>query len=150
MPLHMVSLGLLVILTLLDAYFAHGLYDNARYIATRNGGMCSWIGPVQVLGLVLPWVFLALGTVATVQLLFWGRFRFSVMLLNLHMANMALVLCLMVLGNSYCAGAPMLSVIRNHSGPIFLVLLFATLPLPLLVLQRRAVRIGRSETFDRL
>jgi hypothetical protein len=146
----MVSLGLLVILTLFDTYFAQGLYDNARYIAMRNGGMCSRIGPVQVLGLVLPWAFLALGTVATAQLLFWGRFRFSVMLLNLYMANMALVLCLMVLGNSYCAGAPVLSVILSLSEPILLVLLFAAVPLPVLVLQRRAMRIGRTESFDRL
>ena len=150
MPLHMVSLGVLVILTLLDAYSAQGLYDNARHIATRNGGMCSLIGPVQVLGLVLPWAFLALGTVATVQLLFWGRFRFSVMFLNLHIATMALVLCMMVLGNSYCAGAPVLSVIRSLSEPILLVLLFATVPLPVLLLQRRAMRIGRAEPFDRL
>ncbi len=70
MPLHMVSLGLLVILRLLDAYPAQGLYEVARYIATRNGGMGSWTGPVKVLGLVLPWVFRALGTVATDQLLF--------------------------------------------------------------------------------
>ena len=103
-----------------------------------------------MLGLVLPWVFLVLGTAATVQLLFWGRLRFSVMLLNLHVAHMALVLCLMVLGNSFCAGAPVLSVIRSLSEPILLVLLFAAVPLPVMLLQRRAMRIGRTEPFHRL
>ncbi len=72
------------------------------------------------------------------------------MLLNLHMAQMVFVLCLMVLGNSYCTGASVLSAIRSLSGPIPYVLLFAAAPLPVLLLQRRAMRIGRTEPFDRL
>jgi hypothetical protein len=150
MALHMVSLVTLMILTLLDAYFAQGLYDNARYIGGLNGGVCGWIGGLQVVGLVLPWAFLALGAAATVQVLFWGRFRISTAFLILHLTHMALVLCLLVLGNSYCAGASVLRAVQILSGPILIVLVFATFPVPLLTLQLRAMRIGRGQAFDRL
>jgi hypothetical protein len=150
MALHMVSLVALVILTLLDAYLAQGLYDSARYIAGLKGGVCSWIGGLQGLGLVLPWVFLALGSVATVQVLFWGRFRISVAFLILHVMHMTLVLSLLVLGNSYCDGASVLRAIQILSGPILFGLVFAALPVPLLMLQLRAMRVGRGQAFDRL
>lgn len=150
MALHMVSLVGLVIFTLLDAYFALGLFDGARYIARLNGGLCGWIGGLQVLGLVLPWVFLALGAAAAVQVLFWGRFRLSVAFLILHLLHMAMVLSLLVLGNSVCAGASVLRTVQILSGPILFGLIYAALPVPLLLLQLRAMRIGKGQAFDRL
>lgn len=150
MALHMVSLVALVSLTLLDAYLAQGLYDSARYIARQNGGVCGWISGLQGLGLVLPWVFLALGIAATVQVLFWGRFRISVAFWIMHLMHMALVLSLLVLGNSYCDGTSVLRAVQILSGPILFGLTFAALPVPLLMLQLRAVRIGRGQAFDRL
>jgi hypothetical protein len=150
MALHMVSLVALVILTLLDAYFAQGLYDNARYIAGLDGGVCGWIGGLQVLGFVLPWVFLALGAAATDQVLFWGRFRLSVAFLILHLTHMALVLSLLVLGNSYCTGGSVLRAVQVLSGPLLFGLMCAAIPMPLLLLQLRAMRIDKGQAFDRL
>lgn len=150
MALHMVSLAALVILTLLDAYLAQGLYDGARYISRQNGGVCGWTGGLQGLGLVLPWVFLVLGTAATVQVLFWGRFRIAVAFLILHLMHMALALSLLVLGSSYCDGASVLRAVQILSGPILFGVTFAALPVPLLMLQIRAISIGRGQAFDRL
>lgn len=150
MALHMLSIGALVIFTLLDAYLALGLYDSARYIARLNGGACGWLGGLQVLGLVLPWVFLAIGVAATLQVLFWGRFRVSVAFLILHLLHMGLVLSLLVLGNSYCTGGPVLRAVQALSGPILFGLIVAAFPVPLLLLQIRAMKIGRGQAFDRL
>jgi hypothetical protein len=78
----------------------------------------------------------------SVQLVFQGRFGVSAALLKLHVAHLALLLGLLVAGNSFCVGADLwraLWVFRELLGFAFLVML---IPVPILVMQIAAMRAG--------
>lgn len=140
MALRLVSLFLLFPVMLANAKWASGLVDEAHYIARQNGGRCSAVGELAGLGIVLPWLFLALGVAAAAELIFRGRFGLSAALLVLHVVQLSFMIRLLILGSSYCAGASVGFVVRILSGVILLELLFAVLPLPVLLLQIRAIR----------
>ncbi|MFZ1346067.1 MAG: hypothetical protein WAT35_06210 [Tabrizicola sp.] len=140
MALRLVSLILLLPVTLVNLYWASGLERNVAYIAARSDGRCSMIGWLEPFSLVLPWVFLALGVGSAIQLVLQGRFGFSAVLLALHVAHLALLLALLVLGNSYCSGVDLWPVVRILSGPLGFGFVVMLLPVPILAMQMAAMR----------
>ena len=140
MALRLVSLILLLPVTLVNVYWASGLERNVAYIAARSDGRCRIVGWLEPLGLVLPWVFLALAAGSAVQLMFRGRFGLSAALLKLHMAHLALLLALLLLGNSYCSGADLWPVVRILSGPLGFGFVILLLSVPILAMQMAAMR----------
>lgn len=141
MALRLVSLMVALPVTLVNVYWASGLDGNAAYIASSSDGRCSMVGWLWPLGSVLPWVFLALFIGSAYQLIFRGRYGLSAALLTLHVAHLSLLLLLLLVGSSYCAGAAFWPVFWTLSGLLsfgFAVMLF---PLPILALQVQAMRI---------
>ena len=140
MALRLVSLVLLFPVVLANGYWASGLADNVRYIATQNDGHCGAVGGLAGLGIVLPWLFLTLGVAAAAQLIFRGRFGLSAALLVLHVMHMALLIGLLILGNGYCRGLSLFAAFPVLSGLVRFGALVAVLPLPVLILQIKAMR----------
>ncbi len=144
MVLRLVSLALLLPVVLANGYLASVLDRNIAYIAATSEGQCSMVGWLWPLGAVLPWAFLALGVGSALQLLFRGRFGLSVALLKLHVAHLALLQVLLVLGNGYCSAVSSWRAIWNLSELLGFGVIVMFLPVPILAMQMRAMRTDVS------
>ena len=144
MVLRLVSLALVLPVVLANGYWASGLDRNLAYIAASAEVRCGMVGWLWPLGAVLPWTFLALGAAAALQLVFVGRFGLSVALLKLHLAHLALLQVLLVLGNGYCRGLSTWRAIWNLSELLVFGGIVMLLPVPILAMQIQAIRMDVS------
>lgn len=140
MALRLVSLVLVLPVLLVNVYWASGLERNVAYIASSSEGRCGLIGGLWPLGWVLPWVFLALGIGSVWQLIFRGTFGLSAALLKLHVGHVCLLLALLVVGNSFCSGFGLWSVVWRFAELLIFVVVVMLLPVPILAMQMAATR----------
>lgn len=140
MALRLVSLLVALPVTLVNVYWASRLDGNVAYIASHSDGRCSMVGWLGPLGAVLPWAFLALWIGSAWQLIFRGRYGLSTVLLKLHVAHLALLMGLFLLGNSFCEGVAIWPVLWTYSELFVFCLVVMLLPVPILAMQMAVMR----------
>ncbi|WP_103258339.1 hypothetical protein [Tabrizicola aquatica] len=145
MALRLFSLVLLLPVTLANVYWASGRDRNVGYIASSSGGRCGLVGGLWPLGWVLPWVFLALGVGSALQLIFRRTFGLSAALLKLHVVHLCLLLALLVVGNSFCTGFGLWSVVWRFSELLTFVIVVMLVPVPILAMQMIEIRKDRAQ-----
>lgn len=137
------SLVQVIVLTFINAYFAAMLSENVDYIVNSAGNVsCTALAPISLLGPVLPFVFLALGGVAAVQMSLGKGYSATVILCLLSIGHMALIGALFVLAETSCSLSGQGTLRSEDYGPLGFAAFFIALALPQLPVQVR--RLWRS------